>query len=321
MDVSAPLPEVLSLVARCVDTSVARVGSVWWLGKVGDDDRVHLVARCKRLRPDEISALLGSAGGNASVTEDGLVVMIDRAEVVRRISSIIEAVNLTESESFAVQFWIVSASTDRLQELGVDLVPAAGISLGVAAGDAIGIASATGAAFQLDAVLQAAARRRGVSVLADPTILVEDGRTATLERVEKIPVRLSFSSSNDGQVVRQDSIQTYDIGLRVEVSARAVAAESVRLKGKLSVSEMTGDREGIPVLRSEAADVAASMLLNQPALVASIERERKANVLNHAWRVGKRSEAERSVLQIWACVVRADVPVIVPAAECQDPAE
>lgn len=313
MTVEAPLPELLSLVARCCGASVAKLGSVWWLGAVSDDDRVHLVSRCKRLMPDEIRGLLGSAGGNASVTEDGLVVMIDRAEVVRRVAAIVEAVNLAESESFAVQFWVVSASTDKLQELGVDLVPAAGISLGFATGDPVGIAGATGAAMQLDAVLRAAGRRSGVRILADPTLLVEDGRLATLERLEKLPVRLSFATSNDGQVTRQDSIQTYDVGLKVEIEARAIALDSVRLKGKLSLSEVTGEREGVPVLRSEATDISSSMVLNQPCLIASIERERSSNVLDHAWRLGKRSQNERSVLQVWASVVRADATICMPS--------
>lgn len=319
LDLTAPLPEILALVARSADTAIARVGSVWWIGDVSPDDRVHLVSQCKRLMPAEVQAVLGQAGGNATVTEDGLVVLIDRAEVVRRLSSLIESVNSTESETFAVHLWIVSASSEKLAELGVDLVPAAGVSLGVATGDAIGIATASGAAVQLDAVLRAAGRRRGVSVLADPTILIEDGRTAGLSRVERLPIRVSNSTTTTGQVTRQDSIQYSDVGLTVSLTARAIGVDSVRIRGELELSELTGERDGIPVLRTESVQLASAFGLGQPALVAAIERERRASVLDHAWRIGRRSESERSVLQVWAMVVRSDVPVCVPAVTVELP--
>lgn len=141
-------------------------------------------------------------------------------------------------------------------------------------------------------------------------LLPSDSREGTIERRERIPIRLNSVSTSPGASVASSSLQTYKVGLSVKASVREVSDELVRLVVNCSSSdltEFTGD--GLPRIKTDEVDVSADVVNGGVYLLGSLRRESLTAGRGKWLQWGDKVQRDGAVVQVWARVFRVGVPV------------
>lgn len=309
------LSTVLELVARSVNLHLSKSGGAFFVGNLRPEDAGVLVMRARRLSQTELGQVLQAMGGGGQnsrfVATDGLVVVVDQVQVLRRVSEMLAEIEQTESVTWAVQLFVVTMSESAVKELGLDVEPSVNLAAAFAAvsgNAAVAAGEALSAAGSLQASLRAVATNERGKMLADPLLLLVDGQPGLVERVRRYPVRVATIQTGGGSTVQQAAIQEITAGLLCNVTCRELDPVNARLTVKLSASDFEGMAEGLPIVREDRIDVTSDVVSGGVYLVASVEREDDRRSLSTWLKPGERRSTAFGVLQVWASVVRIGGP-------------
>ena len=298
-----PLDAVLSYIARQVNADISRTGNMYFLGTLRPEDIGVLVYRMKRLKSSEAAAAIGvmkSDYGSIHTFPDGLIVVGDRVEVLRRITEMIERIEATDSVTWAVQLHLVSLSGNSVKELGLDLVPSVDVALSLSNQPITANANAQAA---LSAVLRATRERSDNKLVADPFFLVLDGTPAKLKRGTRYPIPLRTVTDQGTTTTRE--YQFLDVGLSIAVTVRELSDDSARLDLNCQLAQVESiTAEGAPIFSEESLTAQSDVQSGGVYLLASLDRSETGNTSARGIGLGGRSRHDSGVLQVWARVHR-----------------
>ncbi len=241
---------------------------------------------------------------------DGVYVVSDRVEVLRRVSEAISRLETMGSSCWALQLYVVSLSDEDERDLGIDVTPKVNLAA-VVAGASGGLsapASGASALTSLDVTLRAVSRNERGSLLADPLLLLLDGTESRLSRGRQVPVRVTSVSQQTGSTVTNSQIQTVFSGLEMVATIKEVDDVLGRLKLSLRMGDMEGSNDGIPVVREETVDTQMDVVAGGVYLFASLRREQHLGSRAKWLQFGNRSLRQKSTLQVWGRVMRIGSP-------------
>lgn len=307
---AATTEEVLDLFARQVGGYVSRVGSTWFVGELRAEDLGVFVRRAKRLTREELTEVLAVVGSPVMrgqfVGQDGLIIIADQVHVLRRVAELIDAVEQSETVAWCVQLYVLSLSEDSVRDLGLDGVPAVNVAAIVAGASSglTGPASGIKAVAELDGILRAVSQGGRSELLADPLLLVRDGEQARLERGRKVPVRLSTVEIQQGSTTTTGRLQTFNAGMTLEATVRESSRRTARLKLNLTLSDLDGFADGLPIMKTEELGTEAEVVSGGVYLLGALERTQDRESWARWLQWGSRSEKNGATLQVWARVFR-----------------
>ena len=272
---AVPVSEALQTVARRLGGEAVKVGSVWYLGELRQEDRGLLVARCSRLGGVDLQLFLGvmvSEIGRVSATSDGLVVISDRAEVIDRIRKALDDLEAAPAESWVVQLYVISVSDERAHTFGLDVVPTAALSASSLAGSA-----ASGfnwsSLFGVSGALAWDNKTTGVQLMAEPCFVLLDGQAGNYYRGLKTPIAQKVVSP-EGTV----SVSGYaftETGFSINVTCRDVGESRARVDLAVVDSSITDmiDKTA-PVIAEERLSGSSFVESGKLSLLLSVRRDR-----------------------------------------------
>ena len=257
-----PLPDALDVIARQLGSEVILLDGVYYVGQALPEDRPILIRRVRRLDREELTAAMEvsrSLDGRVTASNDGLVVMSDKAVVLQRVVGLIESLENAESVGWMVQLYFTRGVKQQIEALGVDVVPAAEIGVGLANVAAV-VNPATGAITsgqvpladyaridaQISALLQAESERFSGYGVSAPVLLTGDGEEATIFDGRELTAVRRAQNLERGTVT-ESGVDKFEVGTRVTATVREVADN----RGRLSLLVQLKKRAGLTVgLRS-----------------------------------------------------------------------
>ncbi len=317
--VDAPADEVLGMVARRLGVQLTRVGSIYYVGDLRPEDLGILVRRVGRLRRDEVVqavSVLRSTNGNVQCFPDGLLVMGDRAEVLRRVDEMLERIEAAETATWAIQVHLVGMSAHDMREFGFDVAPTleAAATLASASGALAGMPTGNVVEVKagLDSVLQAVRSASRSRVLAEPVLLVEDGQRSSISLGQTVPV--PRKSVSDQGTVQTTGFESIEAGLAVTVGVREVNAAAARVELEVTDSQVTRFVENTaPVLDRQRLACGATCQAGGLYLVGGLRRQRERESTFGALALGVGREWQTETVLVFVRVERLPGPAGVPS--------
>jgi len=300
-----PVSVVLGLVARRLGAQVSRTGSAYFIGELRAEDRGVLVRRVGRLTRDElqraVDAMLSSEG-DATVTNDGLIVAADRAEVLDRVQELLDGVEQASDGDWVLQLHLVALSDSLNEKLGLDIVPEgkAAATLAWSSGNPTGSSVSVDAT--LSAVLEATRTESSGGVIAEPVFLLRDGEEARLTDGDRVPIP-QFTVS-EGGTVSNSGIIYVDTGLIVDLSIREINLDKSIVAVSIELSEIVGFVDVYPRTRSRTFSTRAGIESSGVYLLGKLEASTKRHTLKSITRSATEMEDTQSTVQVWLSAYR-----------------
>ncbi len=294
-----PVSDVLSAVARRLGVQVSRTGDLYFLGELRAEDKGVLVRRVGRLNKEDLLLAvktLTSENGRVVVDVDGLLVVGDRVEVLRRVEELIDRIQSAEAKAWVVQLYVVGLSRRAIDDLGIDFAPALDVAVTYAtAADPAAIFNLNAALSTLLSYEQSSGE---VATLAAPTFVVRDGDEARTFVGETIPVpKRSVGVSGNTATVEFVEVEA---GLDVFVSVREVGQRQGLLKVEIDRSRIKGFVEESPIITSERFSTTAVVNAKGVYLLGELQRGDFESSTGGSFRLGRREVDQWDVVQVWA---------------------
>ncbi len=303
-----PISEVLDLLARRLGVSVRIDGDLIFFGVEKPQDRAVMVRRVRRVKSEQLKEIVGVVGtGKAASFADGLVVVSDTVEVVKRINEALSLVEDAAAPVWIVQLHIVGYTADAADRLGINIEPAAKAGLAFALGSANPIGAGTAAVRQgvslnvsgsLDAVLAMAHSRQGVSVTAAPMFLLCDGAKSSFVQGDRIPIPRRQVAPETGAVTTTgfEYIQT---GVQVELALREYTPASALIETSVKISDQKGMVEDAAITGEENFQTSAVVKAGGVYLLGTLAKDRVERGTSLGW-INNFSAADKAqVIQVW----------------------
>jgi type II secretory pathway component GspD/PulD (secretin) len=312
------LAELLGTVARRLGVQIGRVGSTWYLGQLRGEDRGVLVRRVRRLSQDGVKSAVDvmlSDAGRLSTFPDGLLVCGDRVEVLERIRDLLDRVEASGAESWAVQLYLISLSETKATELGINAQPLIELSHALATkSNGLGLSTTTPDDIKklsnaLTSVLKASASSQDIRIVAQPLFLLLDGESSKFSSGISIPIP-KRSVSDQGTVTTQ-GYEFVNSGLDCDASIREVSAQLVRFKVAVELGQLQGFVEEAPIRSKDRFETVAVLSSGGVYLLGSLSRDERNQSVSGPFSMlptNRKSDGKRSDVQIWAKVFRVGGP-------------
>jgi len=308
------LAELLGTVARRLGVQIGRVGSTWYLGQLRGEDRGVLVRRVRRLSQEGVKSAVDvmlSDAGKLSTFPDGLLVCGDRVEVLERIRDLLDRVEASGAESWAVQLYLISLSESKATELGINSQPLIELSYALASkSNGLGLSATTPEDIKklssaLTSVLKASASSQDIRIVAQPLFLLLDGESSKFSSGISIPIP-KRSVSDQGTVTTQ-GYEFVNSGLDCDASIREVSAQLVRFKVAVELGQLQGFVEQAPIRSKDRFETVAVLSSGGVYLLGSLTRDEQARNISGPLALlptNKKSDEKHVQVQVWAKVFR-----------------
>lgn len=269
-----------------------------------------MVGRIRRVSSADAQQLIAAVASGTQrgtfIGADGVFVVSDRVEVLRRIGEALEQLEAMGSSCWAVQLYVVSLTDDMERDLGLDVAPKVNLAA-VMAGASGGLSAPAGGASavtSLDVTLRAVAKNERGSLLADPLLLLVDGVEGKLTRGREVPVKTATVTQSTGTTVSQQGIQTIFSGMEWTATIKEVDDTLGRLKLRLTMGDLDGVNDGLPIVRNEVVETQVDVVAGGVYLLASLKRQQDLESKGTWLSMGRSRRRADSTLQVWARVMR-----------------
>jgi len=313
------LAELLGTVARRLGVQIGRVGSTWYLGQLRGEDRGVLVRRVRRLSQEGVKSAVDvmlSDAGRLSTFPDGLLVCGDRVEVLDRIRDLLDRVEASGAESWAVQLYLISLSESKATELGINAQPLIELSYAFASkSNGLGLSTTTPEDLKkltnaLTSVLKASATSQDIRIVAQPLFLLLDGESSKFSSGISIPIPKRVVS--DQGTVTTQGYEFVNSGLDCDASIREVSAQLVRFKVAVELGQLQGFVEQAPIRSKDRFETVAVLASGGVYLLGSLSRDERAHSTSGPVAMlptNKKRDAKMGQVQVWAKVFRVAGPL------------
>lgn len=299
-----PLSRLLALVSRRLGVQVTKLGTVYYIGNLGPEDRGYLVRKVRRLDPeslDQAAAIVMSELGEVVVMQDGVAVFSDRVEALTRLGSMLDEVETAELGFWLVQFHLINIDRRNFRELGLDVTPLLEISARMATG---GGASQFDAVAGFDAILRAAANNEAMTVKSAPLFVMRDGGISSISNTRDIPVPLRTTS--DEGTVTTDGFEIVSIGTTINLTLREATANTATVNVQLEQSQLAGFVESAPIKVANRFSTEAPLASGGVYLLGSMSTDSTRDSIEGPVKLTFVDEDDASIIQIWCRVMKIE---------------
>ncbi len=293
--------DILGVVARRLGVQVTKTGNLYFLGTLQPEDRGVLVRVVKRMRAADlqqaISSLL-SQHGRAVAYDDGLVVIGDTVEVLRRVAEMLDGIDSAPSNSWVVQMFIVDLRDELSETFGVDASLDGELALNLAESTRSGnsYAAANGV---LNAIIKADRQRSNISTIARPMFVLMDGSSSKFTSGQRVPIPKKVVSDNG--TVSTSGFEYIQTGLDFNCSVRESTADSCKLGIDISMSSVTGYVENsAPITNTQNFATTAFVKTGGVYLLGSIKKASQSTTNSGIFGTMQGQTDNQGTVQIWA---------------------
>lgn len=302
--------DILTVVARRLGVQVTRTGTLFYLGELRPEDRGVLVRRVRRLNEVQLKtaiAAFGSENGRVTTFEDGLVVVADRVEVLQRVHEMLDRVEASSTDTWVIQFSIISLVDSDLKRLGFQVEPLIDVAASFGAGSGVGVVKAASLTAGLSAVLDVARESSSSRIVGEPLVIIGDGRTANLTDGRKIPIaKRTVSPEGTVSITGFDFVDT---GLQLTAGLREQTTDEALITVKVSLSEVIGFVAGeAPITSATTFDTVATIRSGGVYLVGSVVRRSHRDLAAGGLETVKETVSDHSTVQLWCRAFRIGAP-------------
>lgn len=245
--------------------------------------------------------------GRAVVTADGLVIVLDRVDLVRQLFEVLAKVEQVESATWAIQLHVVRLTDDVLADLGLDVTPA--VELGAAAvfSSGMDVTSSLNSLASVKAVLRAAATDRRASILADPFFLLTDGEKVDFRQGGEIAFRNQVLTPGAGGPLQTQVVERMTVGSSYEIVCRELSDDRARLRLRIERAKLDGFRDGVPQRMVDSSNHVVDLVTGGTYLIAHYV-EGETEDLTGTWlRWGTTKRRTTTSVQVWVSAYRVAV--------------
>jgi hypothetical protein len=311
--VDVPVREIFDGLARRFGCAVERVGSSWYVGESRNADKVTLVRKARRLSQEDISTTLQTIlgdSGRSKAFRDGLVIVYDRADAVRRIALVLDEIENARADSWVVQLYLFSTSKAATKDLGIDTSALIDLSYAFAQNSLLPGPSGNQLAAKFSAVMRATASREDVRLIGKPLFVLGDGETSSF--ISGVSVPVPKKTVSDQGTVTTSGYEYVQSGLTAETSIREGGKGLVTLKLRVALGQVTGYVEEAPVQAKDEFTTTAVLASSGVYLLGALDQDQSrasASGIMDAALLNKKSDKREIQIQIWARLYRIGGPL------------
>ncbi len=270
---SVPVDQVLSVLARRLSVELSRQGDFYYMGKLRPEDLGLLVCRVGYLTDAElktaIETVAGKEGRNITI-KGGVVVLVDRVEVIQNVQAMIEQVACVDVPTWVIQVYIIETDKSYMREIGLDSTQTAKLSYTLGKGIQSGL---TG---EVEGIFKSSMSRSKGKILLSPMMLVSDGQEVVLHSGDEIPFRVQESVTGDnGDKTYTTGYETIPVGTSIKVTARDSDRERVRLSIEIDVTQVSGIIDDLPQTLARSLKTDLVCAVGGVYLVGEMQDKRK----------------------------------------------
>lgn len=305
---NVPPEAVLSAVSRRVGAELSKYDDLYYLGAIKKTDRVVFVGRVTRIKVadlKDIAEKFRTDLGVLTVLPDGVCIFADSIDSVRQFSQLVEKLQKVDVSVWFVQYFLIqdSAASSRMRGVNItnDLTVSAALSGLSGAASGLNISGEVSAAFQYELT------KSDVSILAKPLLLLIDGGSAKIQRVESIPIA-QYTVSDQG-AVSVSGYKNVDVGFNLETSIRDWGSDFASLTYAFDIGQVTGYVDKVPI---QTKDVLSGETIVKRAgtyLLGSFQRHSKSKGRSGLFGFLFSDADSLGTIRIWAKVEKIS-PVI-----------
>ena len=96
------------------------------------------------------------------------------------------------------------------------------------------------------ALLQAVSDRSDVDLVANPLLVLADGKSAKFDRVERIPYQTQIIEDSGSQIRTRTIVEFLDVGFQADVALRETGVESSTIELTVKNSNVTATNGDLP---------------------------------------------------------------------------
>tara|TARA_B110001469_G_scaffold106925_1_gene106937 strand:+ start:2933 stop:3985 length:1053 start_codon:yes stop_codon:yes gene_type:complete len=293
--------DVLLVLSRRLNCSLAQFGSLYFLGDPKKSDRACYTGQVLRASKDEIRDLLLSVTtpqGAVTVWDDGAVLVVDDIQSIRKVDAVIRSMSKLESSIWAVQFYIVQASDSDKKTVGADIQDQLSVS---------SLLSSNSNNFEAAALLNASFRydvqNNKSNILAKPLLLIRDGKEAKVQKVETIPIP-QFTTSDQGTVT-VSGYDYIDVGFSLNAKIRDWGNDKAGLNFEISMGEITGYiNDSVPLQRRDIIHGDTIVKNGGVYLIGALQNTKEASGKSGFFGTLFNDSSDDSTLKVWVQVIR-----------------
>jgi len=218
------------------------------------------------------------------------ITMVDTWEQVRAAARIVEALDRSPGEVI-VDVELMEVNRDHLQQYGVPLLSpgSEGVALALAPRldtvlsnpYAVSNLKVTGLPA---AVLRLVKTDNDTQVLANPQLRASDGKTATADFGERVPVPVTtFAPIAAGGLAQQPTttFEYENVGVSIEVLPRIHHDDTVTLEVKVRLDNVSGTGySGLPTFGNRAVETTLRLQNGETSMIAGLIRQEERTTLN-----------------------------------------
>lgn len=292
--VDQPVSEILGVVARRLGVQVTRSGNLYFLGTLKPEDRGVYVRKVTRLDFDEVYravSVLLSEHGRCVTYPDGLCIVGDRVEVINKIDELLTSIQSVPSDSWVVQFYLVSLSDGHQLDLGVDLSGSLDFAYSLNTGSNL-LKSGL-----ISSLIKADKTSNYISIIAQPLMIVLDGKSSKFTNGSIL--RLPQRTVSDQGTVTTTGYETIKIGMDITTFIRDLGSGQATIKFSLAMSQLTNYIDLIPVISSDTFSTEASINSGGLYLLGSLDINHVSSRETSFFNSYKVAEDDKRTIQIY----------------------
>ena len=293
--------EVLTMVARRMQMSLAGGDGLYFVGTLNDEDRAVLIKRVGRFTQEDLKralSVLSTDIGRVETYPDGTVIFADRVEVLEKANELLDQLNALDANVWLVQLYIADSRRRSHRETGMDTTLELDITTALTKS-----ASSLEYAAKARSILKATIEEGTNQILAQPLFLLLDGTPATLSSVEKVPIP-KRSISSEGTVATFD-YAIIEAGTKITVTVRDNGQNSAQLEYTIELGEITGYVQEAPITTVQEITGTTAIRSGGTYLLGALDRTTKSSQQTGPGIALLRNQNEgQSIVEVWGIVQR-----------------
>ncbi|GHT19316.1 hypothetical protein FACS1894189_8060 [Planctomycetales bacterium] len=282
------LPAVLNVLARRVNSMVAEVGGVYYIGEIKREDRAFAVLRVPPVAQDQfLAAVKQSASQDSAVSIIGSCLWIcDNIESLRKVVSAVESIRKRSERCYVAEVYFIRVNEESFVQLTADL-NFKQIDI---------FASAFNMSELFEMFIDGDGSTGWSKISQRPVLFLSEGRKVVFSDGREI-TREQKSMTEQG-AIETTGYQSFSDGTQLTMCLNRVSDKSYAVDVDLSISTFDkNDKAAIPAM--ERSSIKADGLLIQDSKVYYIGSLRRDSVSSKGGLFSYNGNKSHDMITIW----------------------
>lgn len=297
---NATADELISTIARRLDTSVVYIGNTVYLGKLTKDDRGVL---CRKIRNFESKSLADalqiylSESGKIKFLGDHIFIS-DTAVTLAKLQNLLDQLDSYQSDTWIVQYYILLKKNNIDASAGAQVTTSGELSYNIAKGQGVDADfSDIGQNFKL--ILTGNSSH--VHVIASPLLMMSANKEAVWTDATTVPIPRKTVS--DAGTVTTTGVDYKDVGLTLKVFLQE-SSRGASLHTDLEDSSIVGYVDYYPQTQKSSLKTDCDIIPGKIYLIGELRRNSGTTSVSDLLTFGTKSELTN--MQVYCRVFKLD---------------